>query len=119
MRHAVAGRKLGRPTSQRLALYRNLVTDLIRYEALTTTVAKARAIQPIAEKIVTLAKQDSVHHRRLAAAEIYDRKIVQKLFNVVGPRFTDRPGGYTRVLRLGPRLGDAAEMARIEFVERT
>jgi large subunit ribosomal protein L17 len=117
MRHAVAGYKLGRPTSHRLALYRNLVTDLLRYERVQTTLAKARAIQPIAEKMVTVGKTDSVHHRRLAAAQLYDRKIVQKLFDVVGPRFAERPGGYTRILKLGKRLGDAADIAIIELVE--
>lgn len=117
MRHGVAGRKLNRPTGHRLALYRNLVTDLLRYEHLTTTLAKAKAIQPIAEKLVTVGKQDSVHHRRMAATQVYDRKIVQKLFDVVGPRFAERPGGYTRVIRLGNRLGDAAPLARIELVE--
>src|SRR5712692_10490754 len=117
MRHAVAGRKLNRPTSHRLALFRNLVTDLLRYERVQTTLAKARAVQPIAEKIVTVGKTDSVHHRRLAAAQLYDRKIVQKLFDVVGPRFAERPGGYTRILKLGKRLGDAADIAIIELVE--
>jgi len=117
MRHAVAGRKLNRPTGHRLALYRNLVTDLLRYERLTTTVAKARANRPIAEKVLTLGKTDSVHHRRLAAAQLFDAKIVQKLFDVLGPRFNERPGGYTRVIRLGRRLGDAAEIAVIELVE--
>jgi large subunit ribosomal protein L17 len=117
MRHAVAGYKLSRPTSHRLALYRNLVTDLLRYERVQTTLAKARAIQPIAEKMVTVGKTDSVHHRRLAAAQLYDRKIVQKLFDVVGPRFAERPGGYTRILKLGKRLGDAADIAIIELVE--
>jgi large subunit ribosomal protein L17 len=117
MRHAVAGYKLGRPTSHRLALYRNLVTDLLRYERVQTTLAKARAVQPIAEKMVTVGKTDSVHHRRLAAAQLYDRKIVQKLFDVVGPRFAERPGGYTRILKLGKRLGDAADIAIIELVE--
>lgn len=117
MRHRVAGRKLGRPTGHRTALFRNLVTDLLRYEGLTTTLAKAKAIQPIAEKLVTVGKVDSVHHRRLAAASLYDKKIVQKLFEVVGPRFAERPGGYTRVIRLGNRLGDNAPIARIELVE--
>ncbi|HLG51334.1 MAG TPA: 50S ribosomal protein L17 [Chloroflexota bacterium] len=117
MRHAVAGRKLNRPTGHRLALYRNLATDLLRYEHITTTFAKAKAVQPIVEKLITLGKTDSVHHRRLAAARLYDRKIVQKLFDVIGPRFADRAGGYTRIIRLGRRLGDAAEMARIELVE--
>jgi large subunit ribosomal protein L17 len=117
MRHAVAGRHLSRPTGHRLALYRNLATDLLRHERLTTTLAKARAVQPIAEKVLTLGKVDSVHHRRLAAGRLFDPKIVQKLFDVLGPRFADRPGGYTRIVRIGQRLGDAAEMAMIELVE--
>jgi large subunit ribosomal protein L17 len=117
MRHAVAGRHLSRPTGHRKALYRNLVTDLLRYERLTTTLAKARAFQPIAEKALTLGKTDTVHHRRLAAAQLFDSKIVQKLFDVLGPRFVDRPGGYTRIVRIGQRLGDAAEMAMIELVD--
>lgn len=117
MRHAVAGRHLSRPTGHRMALYRNLVTDLLRYERLTTTLAKARAVQPMAEKVLTLGKSDGVHHRRLAAAQLFDAKIVQKLFDVLGPRFLERPGGYTRIVRLGQRLGDAAEMAMIELVE--
>jgi large subunit ribosomal protein L17 len=117
MRHAVGGWKLNRPTGHRLSLYRNLVTDLLRYERLTTTLAKAKAVQPIAEKTLTLGRSDSVHHRRMAAAQLFDSKIVQKLFDVLGPRFVDRPGGYTRIFRLGQRLGDAAEMALIELVE--
>jgi len=99
-----------------MALYRNLVTDLLRYERITTTLAKAKAFQPMAEKTLTLGKLDSVHHRRMAAGQLYDAKIVQKLFDVLGPRFIDRPGGYTRIVRLGQRLGDAAEMAMIELV---
>jgi large subunit ribosomal protein L17 len=117
MRHAVAGRKFSRPTGHRLALYRNLVTDLLRHEKVHTTLAKARTIQPIAEKVLTLGKIDTVHHRRMAAAQLYDAKIVQKLFDVLGPRFAERSGGYTRVLRTGQRLGDAAEIAVIELVE--
>ena len=117
MRHAVAGRHLSRPTGHRMALYRNLVTDLLRFERLTTTLAKARSVQPMTEKVLTLGKSDSVHHRRLAAAQLFDAKIVQKLFDVLGPRFLDRPGGYTRIVRIGQRLGDAAEMAMIELVE--
>lgn len=117
MRHAVAGRKLHRPTGPRQALIRNQVTNLLRYEGITTTLAKARAVQPIAEKTISLGRVDSVHHRRLAAARLYDPKIVKKLFEDLGPRYVERPGGYTRVLRLGKRLGDAAEMARIELVE--
>jgi len=117
VRHAVAGRKLGRPTSHRNSLLRNLTTDLIRHERLTTTVAKAKALRPFAEKIITLSKEDSVHHRRMAAAQLYDAMMVKKLFNELGPRFAERPGGYIRIVKLGPRLGDAAEMAVIELVE--
>ncbi|HEX5414555.1 MAG TPA: 50S ribosomal protein L17 [Chloroflexota bacterium] len=117
MRHAVAGRKLGRPTSQREALLRNLATDLIRYERIRTTLPKAKALRPFAEKIITLSKDDTVHHRRLAAAQLYDELMVKKLFTELGPRFAERPGGYTRIVHLGRRLGDAAEMAVIELVE--
>lgn len=117
MRHAVAGRKLGRPTSQRDALLRNLATDLVRHERLKTTLAKAKSLRPFAEKIITLSKDDSVHHRRMAAAQLYDPMMVKKLFNELGPRFATRPGGYTRIVRIGRRLGDAAEMAVIELVE--
>lgn len=117
MRHGVAGRKLGRPTDQRIALFRNLVTELFRYDGITTTLPKAKAIQAEAEKLVTLAKRGDLHARRQALAYIYDEKIVDKLFAVIGPRFTDRQGGYTRIVKLGFRQGDAAPMARIELVE--
>jgi large subunit ribosomal protein L17 len=117
MRHRVAGRKLSRPTGHRLALIRNQVQDLLRYEGINTTLAKARAVQPIAEKTISLGKVDTVNNRRAAAARLYDDKVVRKLFEVVGPRYVERPGGYTRVIRLGRRLGDAAEMARLELVE--
>jgi large subunit ribosomal protein L17 len=117
MRHRVAGRKLSRPTGHRLALIRNQVQDLLRYEGINTTLTKARAVQPVAEKTITLGKVDTVNNRRHAAARIYDEKIVKKLFEVIGPRYVERPGGYTRVIRLGRRLGDAAEMARLELVE--
>lgn len=117
MRHAVSGRKLGRPTGHRNALLRNLATDLIRYERLTTTVAKAKSLRPFVEKIITLSKEDTVHHRRLASAQLFDEMMVKKLFNELGPRFAERPGGYCRIMLLGPRLGDAAQMAVIELVE--
>lgn len=117
MRHAVGGRKLGRPTDQRLALYRNLITDLFRYEKIVTTLPKAKEIQSQAEKIVTLAKRGDLHARRLALARIYDPKIVEKLFDQLAARYQDRQGGYTRIIKLGPRAGDAAPMARIELVE--
>ncbi|MCL5264309.1 MAG: 50S ribosomal protein L17 [Chloroflexi bacterium] len=117
MRHGVAGRKLGRPTDQRLALFRSLVTELFRYDKITTTLPKAKAIQSEAEKFVTLAKRGDLHARRQALAYIYDPKIVDKLFAVIGPKYADRQGGYTRIVKLGPRQGDAAPMARIELVE--
>ena len=117
MRHAVAGRKLGRPTEHRLMMYRNLVTDLLRYEGIVTTEAKAKAIRPLAEKMITLAKDGSLHARRQALAFVTDPKIVQKLFDILARRYAERPGGYTRIIKLGRRLGDAARMARIELVE--
>lgn len=117
MRHRVAGRKLGRPTAQRLALLRNLVTDLLRYEKITTTEAKAREIRSEAEKLITLGKRGDLHARRQALAYIYDPRVVDKLFDALAERFASRPGGYTRIVKLGPRLGDAAPMARIELVE--
>ena len=116
MRHGVGGRKLSRTTGHRLALYRNLVTDLLRYEKLRTTEAKAKEIQAQAEHIITLGKRGDLHARRLALATLYDRRIVDKTFDVLAARFADREGGYTRVIKLGPRLGDAAEMAIIELV---
>ncbi len=124
MRHRVAGRKLNRPMGHRNALRRNLITELYRHERLQTTKAKAQAIRGEAEKLITTAKRGiaaseskAVHARRLAAARINDPEIVKKLFDDIAPRFADRPGGYTRILKLGPRLGDSAEMVIIELVE--
>lgn len=122
MRHRIAGRHLGRPTSQRLALYRNLVTALLRYERIRTTEAKAKEIRGMAEKLITtakhgLAKAQNLHERRQIIAATGDPKIAQKLFDLIGPKYADRPGGYTRIVRLGPRKGDAAEMVQIELVE--
>lgn len=116
MRHRVAGRKLGRPTDHRMALYRNLVTDVLRHEAITTTEAKAKEIRPMIEKLVTRGKTDSVYSRRLAAQFLYDRQVVRKLFEVYGPRYETRPGGYVRITKMAPRRGDGAAMARIEMV---
>ncbi|MCL4459380.1 MAG: 50S ribosomal protein L17 [Chloroflexi bacterium] len=113
----MAGRKLNRPTSQRLALLRNLVTDLFRYERIRTTEAKAEEARRQAEKMITLAKRGDLHARRQALAYIYDPKIVEKLFAVIAPKYVERQGGYTRIIKLGPRLGDAAPMAQIELVE--
>lgn len=117
MRHGVAGRKLSRPTGHRLALFRNLMTDLLRYERIRTTEAKAKDVQAQVEKMISLGKRGDLHARRLAGAKIYDGKIVEKLFGDLAERYSERGGGYTRVIKLGPRLGDAAEMAIIELVK--
>lgn len=120
MRHRVAGSKLGRTTSHRNAMMRNMASSLIEHERITTTLVKAKALRPFVEKMVTLAKKDSVHNRRRAFALLRNKEAVSKLFTVLGPRFEARPGGYTRILKLSkPRLGDAAERGMIEFVERT
>ncbi len=117
MRHNVMGRKLGRTTNQRKALFRNLTTELFRHNRIKTTEAKAKAIQPLAERLITLARRRDLHARRLAARDIYDPAVLQKLFDTIGPTMQDRPGGYTRIFKLGPRHGDAAKMALIELVE--
>ncbi len=127
MRHGVAGRRLNRSKGHRTALRRTLVTELFRHERIKTTEAKAKAIRSQAEKLITLAKRGltaeqstperGVHARRLAAGRLNDPQIVQKLFSEIAPRYTERPGGYTRIVKLGPRHGDAAEMAIIELVE--
>lgn len=117
MRHQRAGKKFGRPTDQRQALYRSLIAALFRHERITTTEAKAKAVRRHAEKLITLARQPTVHHRRLALAELPDKEAVELLFREIGPRMVGRPGGYTRIVKLGPRFGDAAPMAIIELVE--
>lgn len=116
MRHRMDGRKLGRPTDHRLAMIRNQVTDLLRYEKIRTTDAKARELRREAEKVITMAKAGDVHHRRLASARVYDSRVVKKLFDDLAPRFAGRPGGYTRIVKLNPRKGDGAPMAQIELV---
>jgi large subunit ribosomal protein L17 len=118
MRHRVAYRKLGRTTPHRLALLRNLATALFERERIRTTLIKAKELRPYAEKLITLAKRedDRVHARRLVERDIQDRKIVVKLFDSLGARYATRPGGYTRILRLGPRKGDGAEMAILELL---
>ena len=121
MRHKVAGRRLNRSGGNRKALRRNLITELFRYERIETTKAKAAAIRGESEKLITLAKRaaegDQVHARRQAVKRLYDPEIVMKLFDDIAPRYIDRPGGYTRVLKLGPRNGDGAEMVLLELVE--
>ena len=118
MRHRVSGRKLSRTTSHRRAMFRNQLCSLIEHERIRTTVAKAKELRPLAEKMVTQGKRDSVHARRMVRRWVQDRDLISKLFDEIAPRFAERPGGYTRIVKLGPRLGDAAEMAILEFVEQ-
>lgn len=118
MRHRVGFRKLGRVTPHRIALLRNLATALFERERIRTTLMKAKELRPYAEKLITQAKRDDdrLHARRLVAREIHDLTIVKKLFDDLGARYASRPGGYTRILRLGPRRGDGAEMAIVELL---
>jgi large subunit ribosomal protein L17 len=116
VRHKIAGRKLSRPTAHRMAMLRTAVTDLLRHETLQTTDAKAREIRRMAEKIITRGKRGTLHDRRQAAALLTDKRIVQKLFDELAPRYEDRPGGYTRLIKLGNRNGDAAPMTIVELV---
>jgi len=116
MRHKIAGRKLGRATGHRRAMYRNLVTDLLSYEKITTTEAKAKEVRGLAEKMITLGKEGGLNSRRRALAFIMDKKTAEKLFNELAPRYAERPGGYTRIIKLGPRLGDGAPMVQLELV---
>jgi large subunit ribosomal protein L17 len=117
MRHKVAGRKLGRDTAHRKALFRNLVTELFRHEQIRTTEAKAKAVRPQAERLITLAKRGDLHSRRMAARDVQDPEVLQILFDEIAGRYEDREGGYTRIYKLGPRQGDAAPMALISLVE--
>jgi large subunit ribosomal protein L17 len=116
MRHGVRLKKLGRTSSHRLALLRSLSTSLFKHERIRTTVPKARELRPFAERLITLARKDDLHARRLVIRQIADKDVVKKLFSTLGPRFATRPGGYTRTMKLGPRQGDGAEMAFIELV---
>ena len=117
MRHHRAGRKLGRDASHRKALYSNLAGALIEHGRIKTTEAKAKAVKPIAEQMITLGRRGDVHARRQAIAYLRSQDVVHKLFSDVGPRFADRPGGYSRIVKLGPRQGDAAEMVYLELVD--
>ena len=116
MRHLVKGRKLGRTTAHRRAMLRNLVTSFIEKERITTTVAKAKEVRPVAEKLITLAKSDSLHARRQALRAVTKESAVTRLFAEIGPRFVERPGGYTRIVKLDIRKGDGASMAILEMV---
>jgi large subunit ribosomal protein L17 len=116
VRHRKKGRQLSRTRSHRKATLRNLATSLFRHERIETTTAKAKELRPFAERLITLARRGDVHARRLAATKIQDREVLGKLFDEIAPRYLERPGGYTRVLKLGNRKGDAAEMSLIELV---
>lgn len=117
MRHRRRQRKLGRTSEHRSALFRNQLASMVRSERIVTTLAKAKELRPIIEKMVTLAKDDTLHHRRKAASSLSEKSLVKRLFDEIGPRFSERPGGYTRIIKLGPRRGDGAEMAILEFVD--
>ncbi|MEE8465121.1 MAG: 50S ribosomal protein L17 [Dehalococcoidia bacterium] len=114
--HRVAGRKLSRYRDQRVALLRGLVSELITHERITTTLAKAKETRVMAEKLITHGKKGSLHHRRLALAQVPNTRVVKKVFDDVAIRYADRAGGYTRIMKLGPRNGDSALMAIIELV---
>lgn len=118
MRHRHSGRKLNRTSSHRKAMFKNMAASLMRYEIIQTTLPKAKELRRVAEPLITLAKQDSVARRRQAFARLRDREIVTKLFNELGPRYKERPGGYLRILKNGYRVGDNAPMAVVELVDR-
>lgn len=118
MRHRKSGRKLGRNSSHRKAMFRNMSTSLLLHETIKTTVPKAKELRRVVEPLITLSKKDSVANRRLAFSRLRDKEIVGKLFLEIGPRFIERPGGYLRILKLGPRAGDAAPMAMVQLVDQ-
>ncbi len=117
MRHRKSGRKLGRNSSHRKAMFRNMASSLLRYETIKTTLPKAKELRRVVEPLITLAKEDGVAKRRLAFNRLRDKEMVGKLFKDVAPRFKNRPGGYLRILKLGPRSGDAAPMAIVQLVD--
>ena len=117
MRHKKSGRKLGRNSSHRKAMFRNMATSLLRHETIKTTVPKAKELRKVVEPLITLAKVDGVANRRLAFDRLRDKEVVGKLFKDLGPRFKERPGGYIRILKMGPRAGDAAPMALVQLVD--
>ncbi len=117
MRHKKAGRRLGRTSSHRKAMFRNMAASLMRHETIRTTLPKAKELRRVVEPLITMAREDGVARRRLAFDRLRDKEVVGKLFQDLGPRFRNRPGGYLRILKLGPRPGDAAPMAIIQFVD--
>jgi large subunit ribosomal protein L17 len=118
MRHRESGRKLNRNSSHRKAMFRNMAASLMEHEAIKTTLPKAKELRRVAEPLITMAKSDSVSNRRLAFARLRDREMVTKLFNEIGPRYKERPGGYLRILKCGVRTGDKAQMAIVSLVDR-
>ena len=118
MRHRESGRKLNRNSSHRTAMFRNMAVSLMEHEIIKTTLPKAKELRRVAEPLITMAKEDSVAKRRLAFSRLRDRDTVTKLFNELGPRYKDRPGGYLRILKCGVRAGDKAPMAIVELVDR-
>jgi large subunit ribosomal protein L17 len=117
MRHRMSGRKLGRTSAHRKAMFRNQLTSLFAHERIVTTVEKAKELRPLAERMVTLARTGSLPARRRILAMVSDKDVVRRLFDEIAPRFSDRPGGYTRIMRLGRRRGDGAQLAIIEFID--
>lgn len=117
MRHRKSGRRLGRTSSHRKAMFRNMAASLLRHETIKTTLPKAKELRRVVEPLITLAKEDGVAKRRLAFDRLRDKEAVGKLFKDIGPRFKDRPGGYLRILKTGPRPGDAAPMAIVQLVD--
>src|SRR5215510_14667841 len=117
MKHRVSGRKLGRTSAHRLATLRNLSTELFRRERIRTTLMKAKELRPFAERLITMSKRETLHARRLVLRDIHDAGVVSKMFDALSSRYAQRPGGYTRIIKLGPRRGDNAEIARIELVD--
>ncbi len=118
MRHRKSGRRLGRNSSHRRAMFRNMAASMLRHETIRTTLPKAKELRRVVEPLITLAKEDSVANRRVAFNRLRDKEVVGKLFNELGPRFKDRPGGYLRILKTGPRPGDAAPMAIVLLTEK-
>ena len=117
MRHKISGRKLSRPTSHRKAMYRNLVTDLLNYEKIVTTEAKAKEVRGMTEKMITLGKAGGLHSYRQALSFITEKKVADKVLSELAERYAERPGGYTRIIKLGPRLGDGAPIVQLELVK--
>ena len=117
MRHNRTHKKLGRTSAHRQALFRNQMASLIAHERIVTTLAKAKAVRPLAERLITQGKRNTVHARRMVGRYVADRDLIKKLFDTIAPRFAERPGGYLRIVKLGPRYGDGGEQAVLEFVD--